>query len=280
MDTNGLTYSDHWNQVSPENAGKWGAVQGSPTSGFNWNTLDAIHDYTTQKGILFKEHCFLWGSQQPEPQSSITETHVKNWMQQFCDRYPDAVVIDVVNEPPPHTNPQYANAIGGGTNGNWAWIANAFKWADAACPNAILVLNDYNTIEWPNDNQRFIDIVKAIQAAGAPIDAVGAQAHDLDHGSVTFATVERLLTKLHDDTGLPVYITEMDLSYTDDAAQLSAYQRFFPLFWEAPYVQGITIWGWIYGQTWSMAPNSGLVRDGRSRSAMTWLMDQLDRPAP
>ncbi|HOU93176.1 MAG TPA: endo-1,4-beta-xylanase, partial [Polyangiaceae bacterium] len=97
------------------------------------------------------------------------------------------------------------------------WIANAFTWAREACPNAILVLNDYNTIEWSGDNQRFIGIVKAIQAAGAPIDAVGAQAHDLDHGSVTFNTVKSLLTKLHDDTGLPVYITEMDLSYTDDA---------------------------------------------------------------
>ncbi|HOU93177.1 MAG TPA: hypothetical protein PLU22_19125, partial [Polyangiaceae bacterium] len=64
------------------------------------------------------------------------------------------------------------------------------------------------------------------------------------------------------------------------ATQLSKYQEYFPLFWEADYVQGITIWGWIYGQTWSMAPNSGLVRDGRSRPAMTWLMDYLGRPAP
>ena len=28
--------------------------------------------------------------------------------------------------------------------------------------------------------------MKPIKAAGAPIDAVGAQAHDLDYGSVSF----------------------------------------------------------------------------------------------
>jgi len=280
VDTDGLTYSDYWDQITPENQGKWGSVQSSPTSGFNWGSLDSIHDYTVRSGIVFKEHCFLWGAQQPEPQSGVTETIVKNWMQSFCDRYQDTKLIDVVNEPPPHTNPGYANNIGGGTDGDWAWIANAFKWADDACPNAILILNDYNSIEWTNDNQHFIDIVKAIQDAGAPIDAVGAQAHDLDHSGVDFNTVQSLLAKLHDDTGLPVYITEMDLSYSDDQAQLSAYQQYFPLFWDANYVRGITIWGWIYGRTWSLAADSGLVRNGSSRPAMSYIMDLIGRPSP
>ena len=46
------------------------------------------------------------------------------------------------------------------------------------------------------------------------------------------------------------------------------------------YVKGITIWGWIYGQTWSQAPNSGLIKSGSPRPAMTYLMQQLSRPAP
>jgi endo-1,4-beta-xylanase len=280
LDTNGLTYSDYWDQVTPENAGKWGSVQGSPTSGFNWGTLDSIHDYTQRAGIVFKQHTFIWGAQQPEPQSSITETHVKTWMQEFCKRYPDTAVIDVVNEPPPHTNPGYANNIGGGTNGDWKWIANAFKWAREACPNAILILNDYNDIEWTNDNQHMIDIVKAIQAQDAPIDAIGCQAHDLDHSGVSSSNVKSMATKLHDQTGLPLYITEMDISTTDDAAQLRMYQDYMPFFLETEWIHGITIWGWIFGSTWSLAPDSGLVRNGSSRPAMTWLMEQLDRPSP
>jgi len=276
VDTDGKVFSTYWDQISPENAGKWGSVQSSAGGTFNWRTLDAIYDYTQQKGIYFKEHTFIWGSQQPG--GNISEANVKTWMTEFCKRYPNTKMIDVVNEPPPHTTPSYANSIGGGTNGNWQWITNAFKWAREACPNAILLLNDYNTIEWSNDNSHFISIVKAIKAAGAPIDAVGAQAHDLDHGSVSMTTVSNLLNKLGNDTALPIYITEMDLSTTDDNQQLQMYQRYFPLFRDSPHVRGITIWGWIYGKTWSPSPNSGLIRNGSFRPAMTWLMQQLRRP--
>ncbi len=280
LDTNGLTYSDYWDQVTPENAGKWGSVQRTPTSDPDWKTLDSIHDYTTSSGVIFKHHCFLWGSQQPEPQTDIKETHVKEWMNAFCQRYPDTAIIDVVNEPPPHTTPRYADAIGGGTNGNWKWISNAFKWAREACPNAVLILNDYNNIEWSNDHRHFIDIVKAIQADDAPIDAIGCQAHDLDHGSVSSSSAKSMIAALHDETGLPIYITEFDISTTDDQAQLAKYQDYFPFFLETEYIRGVTIWGWIFGSTWSMARDSGLVRDGSPRSAMTWLMEELGRPVP
>ncbi|HXU61527.1 MAG TPA: endo-1,4-beta-xylanase [Polyangia bacterium] len=277
VDTNGKTFSKYWDQISPENAGKWGSVQSTAGGSFNWKTLDAIHDYAQKNNVIFKEHNFIWGSQQPG--GTIGQAQVQAWMTAFCQRYPDTKLIDVVNEPPPHTTPSYANNIGGGTNGDWKWIANAFTWARAACPDATLILNDYNNIEWSNDQSHFISIVKAIQALNAPIDAVGAQAHDLDHGSpVTPTLVSSMLATLAKQTGLPIYITELDLSYTDDNQQLQAYQSYFPLLRDSGYVKGITIWGWIYGSTWSQAPNSGLIKSGTFRPAMTWLMQQLGRP--
>ena len=62
------------------------------------------------------------------------------------------------------------------------------------------------------------------------------------------------LAKLHNDAGLPVSITEYDISATDDNARLRMYQEHIPYFLETSHVLGITIWGWIYGQTWNMAP--------------------------
>jgi endo-1,4-beta-xylanase len=216
----------------------------------------------------------VWGAQQPS--GSITETHVRNWMREFCTRYPNTRLIDVVNEPPPHTTPSYANAIGGGTNTSWQWIINAFRWAREYCPNAILILNDYNNVEWPDQNQHFIDIANAVKAAGAPIDAVGAQAHGLS-SSVSTQTMKNLITKLHNDTGLPVYVTEYDIDLSNDASQLTKYQEHFPFFLETEWIHGITIWGWIYGQTW--VPASGIVQStGAPRPAMNWLMQQLQRP--
>ena len=275
LDTGGRIYSDYWDQVTPENAGKWGSVQGSISSGRNWSTLDAIYDYAQSKNIIFKQHTFVWGPQQPS--GSIGENDVKSWMQEFCERYPETRLIDVVNEPPPHTEPSYSNSIGGGTNGSWQWIANAFTWAREACPNAILILNDYNNVEWSDQTQHFIDIVKTIQAAGAPIDAIGAQSHGLST-MVSTQTMKSLMTKLHDDTGLPVYVTEYDIDLSDDNAQLGKYQEHIPFFMETEWIHGVTVWGWIYGSTW--VPASGLIRDGQPRPAMTWLMEYLERPAP
>jgi endo-1,4-beta-xylanase len=278
VDTDGLVFSTYWDQITPENAGKWGNVQSSAGSAYRWDTLDAIYDYAEEHGIIFKEHAFVWGSQQPG--GSIDEAAVRNWMMEFCTRYPNTPLIDVVNEPPPHTTPSYVNAIGGGTNGDWAWVANSFKWAREACPDSILILNDFNMIEWTNDANHIIGIVQAIQDQGAPIDALGAQAHDLDNGAVSFQTVQTLLQRVHDETGLPLYITEMDISSDNDQTQLELYQRYFPLFRDAEHVKGITIWGWIYGKTWSYAAQSGLIRNGGPRPAMTWLMEELGRPVP
>lgn len=275
VDPSGRKFSTYWNQITPENAGKWGSVQRSAGAALDWSRLDAIYDYAQKNNVVFKQHVFVWGSQQPT--GNLTEADVKKWMSEFCKRYPKTALIDVVNEPPPHTEPDYAGAIGGGTNGDWKWIINAFKWAREACPSSILILNDYNNIEYADQNQHFIDIAKKVKAAGAPIDALGAQAHGLA-GNVSTSTMKSLLTKMHDDTSLPVYITEYDIGIADDAQQLAKYKEHMGFFLDTAWIPGVTIWGWIEGQTW--VKNTGLIKDGKARPAMTWLMQELDRPAP
>lgn len=276
VDPEGWVFSEYWDQITPENAGKWGSVQTSAGAARRWGTLDAIYAYAEMHGITFKQHTFVWGSQQPS--GNLTEAEVKSWIQEFCERYPKTALIDVVNEPPPHTTPSYAEAIGGGTNSTWRWIVNAFTWSRQYCPNAILILNDYNNIEFADQTQHFIDIANAVKSAGAPIDAVGAQAHGLSGANSSIQTMKDLITKLHRDTGLPVYITEYDIDQADDQAQLAKYQEHMEFFLETEWIQGITIWGWIHGRTW--IPNSGLIRNGTPRPAMNWLMERLDRPAP
>ena len=272
IDLAGLPFARYWDQITPENAGKWMAVQASVNAAYNWGALDAIYDYARKNNVLFKEHTFVWGSAMFS--GTITETHVRNWMKAFCERYPETKLIDVVNEPPPHTTPNFANAIGGGTNGDWKWIANSFIWVKEACPKAILILNDYHNIEYADQNAHFIDIANQVLAQGAPLHALGAEAHYAHKFDA--ATVKGFLDKLHDQTGLPVYITEYDVPLADDTAQLNKYQEQIPLFMETDYVKGVTIWGWRMGSTW--VSNSGLVSGTTFRPAMTWLMGYLGRP--
>jgi len=48
------------------------------------------------------------------------------------------------------------------------------------------------------------------------------------------------------------------------------------MFWEDPNVKGVTVWGYIVGQTWRA--NTGLMTSGgQMRPAMTWLMQYLGR---
>jgi endo-1,4-beta-xylanase len=274
IDSGGMKFSKYWDQISPENAGKWGSVQSTPSGSFNWGTLDAIYNYTQTNNIIFKQHNFVWGSQQPN--GTPTQAQVENWIRSFCQRYPNTKLIDVVNEPPPHTMPNYTANLGAGETGTYGWITKAFKLARQYCPGAILILNDYNNIEYSDQENHFIDIVSQIKTAGAPIDAVGCQSHDVS--KLSASQLQTNLNTMASRTSLPIYITEWDVNQANDQQQLSSYQAEFPVFWNTASVHGITIWGWIVGRTW--VANSGLVNGTSPRPAMTWLMQQLNRPVP
>lgn len=274
VDPGGLVYADYWDQITPEHAGAWGSVQSSPGGSFKWSVLDAIYAYSQEQHLVFKEYFFVGGAWQPgQPNSEITEKDVRAWMQAFCARYPQTKLVDVVNEPL-HNVPHYDDNIGGGTNGDWQWITNTFTWAREACPNATLILNDFGIIEKTEDYLAFIELVKTIKAAGAPIQAVGVQAYSAE--DISTSTLGTVLGRLNQETGLPLYITAYEVDSKDDDEQLRVYQSQFPLFWQAEYVHGITLWGWVYASTgW----NGWLVRDMTVRPAMTWLMQYLGRTA-
>lgn len=267
-------FTQYWNQITPENEGKWGSVQ--PSEGtFNWSALDAIYQFAKTNNVVFKEHCFVWGSQQPSwVNNDNGELAVKTWIQSFCQRYPDTPFIDVVNEPPPHTTPAYKDAIGGDGTTGWDWIVNAFKWAHEACPNAMLILNDYDNAEDAGTAQHTINIVNILKQAGAPVDAVGCQAHGAYN--VATATLKENIDRIAVGTGLPVYVTEYDINLADDEQQRAVMAEQFTMFWNNPHIKGITLWGYIYGQTWQA--NTGLMQsDGTMRPAMTWLQSFLGR---
>ena len=277
--TNGQVRSDfvrYWNQITPENEGKWGSVE-PQRDVMNWAGMDRVRDYARANRIPYKAHTLLWGAQQPGwianlPQSE-QRAEVEEWIREFCARYPDVALIDVVNEPPPHTTPPYISALGGAGSSGYDWIVQAFRWARQYCPNAMLILNDYNNIEYSSDNDNTINIVNRIRAAGAPIDAIGAQAHAAF--SIPTSTVQNFLNRLA-STGLPIYITEYDINVADDTQQRNIMQSQFTMFYNHANVRGITLWGYVSGSTW--LPNSGLMSSsGQMRPAMSWLMTFLGR---
>ena len=280
MDTDGFIFADYWNQVTPENATKWGSVEGDRQGKFNWGGADKAAKYAKEHGFPFKFHTLVWGSQYPNWMNNLsTEKQyeaIVEWMDEAKKHYPDLPVIDVVNEAiSGHAPAPYKAALGGDGKTGYDWIIKAFEMAHERWPDAILVYNDYNTFQWNTD--QFIDLVRTIRDAGAPVDAYGCQSHDLTGCSAS--TLKASMKKLQDALKMPMYVTEYDIGTSNDNDQLRDYKAQIPLLWEADYCAGVTLWGWIYGKTWTTDGNSGLIKNKNERPALEWLREYMQTDA-
>ena len=282
MDWDGFKYSDYWNQVTPENGSKWGTVQGGGKNSYNWTGADNAFRYAQQHGFPFKFHCLVWGSQYPDWVKNLSPEEryqaIVNWMDAVKKKYPDLQMIDVVNEAMNgHQADTYlmSEALGGAGETGYDWIIKAFELAHERWPNAILIYNDYNVLQWGVDE--FIGLVGTLRDAGAPIDAYGCQAHHFTLNECSKSTLQNNLKRIQDALKIPMYITEYDISFANDTQQETKYKEQIPLFWEADYCAGVTLWGWFVGQTW--ADNTGLIKNKAERAALQWLREYMQTDA-
>jgi gluconolactonase len=157
-------------------------------------------------------------------------------------------------------------------------VLNAFRIARSSFPHAKLLINDYDITNDRAATQRYKRIIELLQAERL-IDAIGVQGHAFTtRADIPLATHVANLDALA-ATGLPIYVTELDIDGPTDDTQLQDYQRIFPAFWEHPGVRGITLWG-FRPPVWRNAQGAYLVRkDGSERPALQWLRQYLrDRP--
>jgi len=266
-----------WNQITPENESKWGSVEGTRGS-FNWGGVDNVKNFAETNKIPWKFHTLIWGGQLPGWVSGLSQadalTEATKWFDAASQRYPNVNMIDVVNEGYPQHAPPPANlknALGGDGTTGYDWIKKSFDMARARWPKAILIYNDYNNIEWNNEVNWTPTMINAIKKAGAPVSAIGCQAHDAYR--IAAATLKSNIDKLA-ATGLPIFITEFDIPDANDATQLATMQDKFPVFWNHPKVVGITYWGYVVGSTWKTG--TGLLNtNGTERPALTWMKNYV-----
>ena len=269
-------YWQLWNQITPENESKWGSVEGTRNS-YNWG-CDKPFNYAIQHNFPYKFHALVWGAQYPNWLSNLSVkdryASIVKWFDAVKKKYDTLPLIDVVNEAVGNHqagNPMMKETLGGGGKTGYDWLIRAFEMAYERWPDAILIYNDYNTFQWNTDE--YIDLVRTLRDAGAPIDAYGCQSHDLTDCSLTnFKNAEQ---KIQNALKMPMYSTEYDIGTTDDALQLQRYKEQIPYMWEKDYCAGITLWGYIYGATWTTDGNSGIIKDGKDRPAMTWLREYM-----
>lgn len=282
----------------------------SGTSRFAWDNYDKCESaYNWAKEMPgkrhFKFHALVWGSQYPNflckkknPGITVelTKQYITEWFDAVAAKFPDLEYIDVVNEAiwdgsNYHSGYGKPAAGAGGISTDdtecggsyiiealggdrvidgkhqYDFITTAFKMARERWPKAVLIYNDYNTLSWQMNEG--IELVQTIIKNGAPVDAYGQQAHDCK--GMSKADFESRLAKIHQETGLPLFISEYDIGEADDQKQKNDYANHIPFMWETEWIAGITIWGYIDGATW--ASNTGIIKNEQDRAAMTWLKE-------
>lgn len=282
-----VNFAAYFNQVTPENGGKWGTVE-AVRDVMAWGELDAAYAFAKEHALPFKLHVLVWGNQQPAWLESLPareqREEIEEWFSELARRYPVLDTIEVVNEPlhdPPNKPGEgggnYLAALGGDGKTGWDWVLESFRLARRFFPKSRLMLNDFSILNTPADTHRYKAIIELLQKERL-IDAVGIQGH-------AFATqgpleVMRENLDLLASTKLPIFVTELDIDGIDDGEQLAEYQRVFPLFWEHPAVRGVTLWGYRPGM-WRTAQGAYLVHEnGAERPALVWLQSYVRSSSP
>jgi endo-1,4-beta-xylanase len=277
-------FAEYWNKVTPENAGKWGEVE-AVRDQMDWTLLDQAYQFAKANDLPFHMHVMVWGNQQPEWMETLPpaeqRAEIEEWFAAVAQRYPDLDYVEVVNEPlndPPAKDDEgggnYIAALGGAGASGWEWILQSYRLARQYFPRSKLLINDYNITNKPDNTRRYRGIIELLQKENL-VDGIGVQAHSFATTSEWPMEVHRANLDSLAQTGLPIYVTEMDIDGPTDAEQLASYRRVFPVFWEHPAVKGITLWGYRPGM-WRTKEGAYLIReDGSERPALEWLRRYL-----
>ncbi len=273
--------STQYSMLEPGNAMKWDVTQ--PTiDTYNFAPGDTLVEFAQQYGMRVRGHNLCWHTQFPQwlaPYASASTTtpadmatllqnHINAEVTHFAGK---VFAWDVVNEafsdstPTTLGNSIWYNqpGIGIGTLSGAAtdtgYIEQAFRWAHAADPNALLFYNDYG-IEGPgNKFNAVLAMVTDFVKRGVPINGVGFEMHLDLGGQPTPAGLTQNMQALA-KLGIQVHITEMDVrllldkngnpSNADLQSQATVYQNILTVCLQQPNCTAFQVWGVSYNDSW------------------------------
>lgn len=171
----------------------------------------------------------------------LTKERIFNVMDAYKGR---VVEWDVVNEPV--NNNDLLKILGKDAMVDW------FRWAREADPQAKLYLNDYTMLSGGAASKElsdaFYENIRFLQEKGAPLDGVGEQAH-FGWRLVEPERILRILDRFS-TFGLPIQITEFDVSITNESLQADYTRDFLTAVFSHPSINGLVVWGFWAGQHW------------------------------
>jgi endo-1,4-beta-xylanase len=252
--------SRHFNYLTAEYEMKWGAIEA--TRGQNdFAAGDAIVSYGQAMGMQIKGHALIWHNSVPGWVPSLSsadlrvafENHIRSVAEHFRGR---VRAWDVVNEAIADNGSGLRDTVFRQKLGD-QYIADAFRLARQADPQALLFYNDYGGEGLNQKSDRIYDLVRSLQAQGAPIDGVGLQMHVTAANRPSDGSIVANMSRLA-NLGLLVNISEMDVRIRDLPgtvqarldAQKAVYHSIVGLCVSEPRCDGVTFWGFTDAHSW------------------------------
>lgn len=265
-------FSKHFNALTPENRMKWMHVQPQPGA-FDYSGAERLVAFAEEHGMEVTGHTLVWHQQTPPwvfqdegggPASKELllkrmEEHIRTVMSHFRGRVRGwDVVNEALDDDGNLRRSPWLEIIGE------SYIEHAYRIAHETCPEAELYYNDYN-LTTPAKRAGAIRLVKGLLDRGVPIHGIGEQAH-YDVHSPTNDEMRRTLDELS-SLGLPIHITELDMSvyaWTDQRSlyadglpsdlaekQAERYADLFRIFLEySEVIERVTFWGTTDATSW------------------------------
>lgn len=275
------TFLRGFDRLTPENEFKMEFLEPQENH-FDFSVADQVAVFAKANGKTIRGHTLVWDDQNPGwlshpllPWSApalgrVMDTYISTVVSHFAHLFPGVVTEwDVVNEP--------LAADGDLEQNVWRrvlgpdYIERALDDAHAADPTARLVINDEGT-EIPGVKaEGMLALATALKQAGAPLSAVGFEAHVTPS---TAPTLNDLLTLWHRyaEVGLDVEVTELDVDndrtlggppggVDDPSAKAAVFERYARACRLAGNCVGFTVWGVADRYSWLGSASDALLYD-------------------
>jgi len=264
-------FDRHFNYVTAEYEMKWDPIERTRGSE-NFSGGDAIVNFAAAHGMQVKGHALVWHNALPSWVSALSaselRTELTRHINSVASHYRGRVVAwDVVNEAIDDAagfglrNSIFRQNLGDG------YIADAFRAARAADPQALLFYNDYGGEGSGGKSDAIYELVRGLRAQSVPIDGVGLQMHIRAGNPPSADSVAANMRRLA-ALGLRVNISEMDVRVGDIGGgtpanldtQRAVYRSLVAVCVAEPACHAVTFWGftdahsWIYNQYGPDAP--------------------------
>jgi len=250
--------------LSAENQMKWDYLRPAAAT-YDFTDADAIMDFAEAHGQVVRGHTLMWHNQNPTwlEEGDFAPAQLRDLLQEHIatvvGRYAGRMQQwDVVNEILDDdaalrtTGNIWLRELGPGI------IADCFRWAHEADPDALLFFNDYNVDGLNPKSDAYYTLIQDLLAEGVPVHGFSTQGHLSTRYGFPSDLAENL--QRFADLGLQTAITELDvrMDLPEDGEptpemlekQAEYYRRVTEAALSVKGCSSLTLWGVLDKYSW------------------------------